>query len=391
MSGGASGNCTVWAKGKSFPPQYAGLLNAAYAHTFDFDDTHAQAVLHPGCTAIPAAIAQAQVSKCDGKTLLIAIATGYEVTCRISRALGGGGYVRGFHNTGTAGVFGAIAAISVIKGVSQEVIRNAFGIGASQASGSMQFLDNGAWNKRLHPGFAVHNAFVAVALAEAGVVGSTKSIEGRYGFLNAYSASARLEGLTEGLGSNWIFDKTAIKPFPACRMTHSAIELAAQISKEEQGRSVKEITVRLSPSCWNIVGRPDDNRVHPKVIVDAQFSIYYQTAVAWLYGMETGWSVYQNLENGEVNNLCDNIKAVSDDSVQNLEARLTVEFDNGETRTATLVHPLGEEEHPFVSERIEGKFMGLVKPVYAEGRAKEIVAAVKNLDSGDAVDFAKLL
>ena len=82
---GNTGRSTVYTKGVGFLPQWAGFLNAAYAHTFDFDDTHAASILHPGATAIPAALAQAELSGSDGKTFLLAVAVGYEITTRIGR------------------------------------------------------------------------------------------------------------------------------------------------------------------------------------------------------------------------------------------------------------------------------------------------------------------
>ena len=106
FSGNASGNCTILTKGQKYLPQYAALLNGAYCHTLDFDDTFADGPLHPGASIVSAAITQAEVSGADGKVLLTGLAAGYEIICRLSRALGYGAYERGFHNTGTAGILG---------------------------------------------------------------------------------------------------------------------------------------------------------------------------------------------------------------------------------------------------------------------------------------------
>ncbi len=88
--GGANGSSTVLTKGKKSTPQYAAFLNAAFGHSLDFDDTYAEGTLHAGVTAISAALAQAEVSEssstCDN--FLTAIAIGYEITCRLGKALG---------------------------------------------------------------------------------------------------------------------------------------------------------------------------------------------------------------------------------------------------------------------------------------------------------------
>ncbi len=391
--GGKSGQSTVFTKGSAFSLQYAGLLNAAFAHSFDFDDTHAPSILHPGTTAIPAALAQAEMLNSDGKTLLLGIAVGYEITCRIGRAYNYGGYTRGFHNTTTAGIFGAVAAISKIKGLSLDQVKNAFGLAGSKAAGSMQFLDNGSWNKRLHPGFAVHDAFVAVALAEAGVVGATRPIEGKYGALHSYSATSTTVGLTDNLGSEWIFRKTAIKPFPACRMTHSAIEAVSNVAREAAGKTVEQITVALSPGCYQLVGPPDANRIHPKTIVDGQFSMYYQVAIAWLHGMDIGWGMYDKsqMESPEVAALCDKVEVIIKDDVVDLAARLTFKWTDGTTTEASQVFPLGEPENPFSKERVQGKFLRMVAPAYDERTAKAILATINEIDQRNTGDLMKFL
>jgi 2-methylcitrate dehydratase PrpD len=140
--------CTVIGKGEPrFLAQYAGLLNAALSHSLDFDDTYAEGTLHAGCTAISAALAEAEVlgSDVSAEDFMLAVALGYEVTCRLGRELGFEAYDRGFHNTGTAGVFGAVAVIASLRRLSAQTIEMAFGLAGSKAAGSMQYLDNGSW------------------------------------------------------------------------------------------------------------------------------------------------------------------------------------------------------------------------------------------------------
>ncbi|PMD29631.1 2-methylcitrate dehydratase PrpD [Hyaloscypha variabilis F] len=207
----SSGTSTVLTRGSSFQPQYAMLLNGAYAHSLDFDDTHLEGVVHPGATVITAALTVAETLQSSGKELLTAIAAGHEVVCRLGIAIGSSGYAKGFHNTSTCGIFGAIAAISKLRGLKAEVIENAFGIGISKTAGNMQFLVSGAWNKRLHPGFAAHDAFLAVTFAEAGVVGALNAIEGEHGLLRMFGTVSNYDSILEAIGENWVCKDTAIK------------------------------------------------------------------------------------------------------------------------------------------------------------------------------------
>ena len=122
----SSGKSTAITRGAVFQPQYAMMLNGAYAHTLDFDDTHLEGVVHPGVSVITAALTEAENSSASGKQLLTAIAAGYEVVCRLGTAIGSSGYAKGFHNTSTCGIFGAITAISSLRGLDADTVENAF-------------------------------------------------------------------------------------------------------------------------------------------------------------------------------------------------------------------------------------------------------------------------
>ena len=388
--GGTGGHSTVYTKGNSFPVQSAALLNGAFAHTFDFDDTFAAGALHPGASVISAALAQSELSNVDAKTLLTALAVGYEVICRIARALGAGSYERGFHSTGTAGIYGAIAAVAKVKKLSHATTEMAFGLAGSRAAGSMQFLDNGSWNKRLHPGFAAHDALLCINLAEAGVIGSSKPLEGKAGFFHSYAVNADLSRLTEGLGKEWIFLSTALKPYPACRMTHTSIEIAERMAQEKPSVPVESITVAMHPICWNIVGTPQPNKIRPENIVDAQFSNYSQTAIAWLHGSKIGWGAYDKIYDADVQALAARVTVISDKEVVPLGARFHVIWQDGTEKKEELDAPLGEASNPFSLERIREKFLSLAKPVYGD-RASGILDTVQNLEKYRAMDLISLL
>ena len=390
----ADGSSTVICKGRSFTPPYAALLNGTFGHSFDFDDTHLTAVLHPGVSVIPAALAEAETRQAPGEELLTALAVGYEVTCRLGLALSDKAYARGFHNTSTAGIFGAVAAIAKLRNLSAEIVEMAFGMAGSKAAGSMQYLENGSWNKRLHPGFAAHDAFLCVALAEAGVLGATKILEGKFGFFEAYTTNGNIgyAALTRDFASDWVFTSTALKPFPGCRMTHTAIEVAGNIrGQHASAQEIETVTVAIKPTMWSVVGVPLPNKIHPQNEVDAQFSIYYQTAVALLDGSNTGWEVYSRLQDQDVCDLLGKITVVKEDSFKGMETRLTVRWKDGTEKTDMLVAPLGEDENPFSREKVVAKYMSLAGPVYGEKKAKLIMAIVDDVEDCRVEELMALL
>ncbi|KAJ0116617.1 2-methylcitrate dehydratase [Diaporthe amygdali] len=395
LSIGESGRSTIFGRGSTFTQSTASLLNGALSHSLDFDDTYAPGTLHIGVTVITAALAQAEtMPDLASGHLLAALAVGYETVCRISKAIGMGGYPKGFHNTSTCGIFGAVAAISNLRGLSAGAVENAFGLALSKTAGSMQYLENGAWNKRLHAGFAAADALLCVNLADAGVVGAAEAIEGKDGFLNSYAQGADLNALAvQDLGKRWELVETAIKPFPACRMTHGQIEMAAEIGRvaRSEGKKVAKIVVGLPKPCWEIVGAPVPNKIHPKTVVDAQFSSYYQTATSYLYGLDLGWAVYEKRDDPTVRDLSSKIIAEVDESLKSFESKLQVEWADGTEVSKSCMLPLGERERPIDWEGVKAKFQRLYAPVYGEETAEEVAALVKNLENVDVKHLMGIL
>ena len=197
-----SGEATVVGDSKTWTPAVAALLNGALGHSLDFDDTHADSSLHPSAPVVPAAFAVGEMVNASGRDVLTAIVAGYEVCCRLGNALDPTShYARGFHPTATAGTYGAAAAAAKLYGLTAEQIVAAFGVSGSQAAGSLQFLVNGAWNKRYQVGAAAMNGVIAASLAREGFVGATESVEGKHGLLVGYTDNARPDKATAGLGS----------------------------------------------------------------------------------------------------------------------------------------------------------------------------------------------
>ncbi|EXJ89615.1 hypothetical protein A1O3_02682 [Capronia epimyces CBS 606.96] len=408
-----SSSCTVLGKGRGWTPAYAGLLNAALGHSLDFDDTYAPGTLHAGVTAFGAGLSQAEVlshsdidTDIDIDRFLLAVAVGYEITCRLGRELGNEAYARGFHNTSTAGIFGAVATIAVLKRLPAATVADAFGLAGSKAAGSMQYLANGSWNKRLHPGFAVHDAFVCVALAEAGVVGAASILEdAKFGFLHAYSPKQDkdLHYLVADLAVRWEFLETSLKPFPACRMTHGFIEHAAKLGRDrDSDRSqslgppqVKRITLSLSPNNLLVVGAPTPNKIHPENMVDAQFSAYFTTANSFLYGSDNGVRCYEpdRLRDPAIRALADKIVCVADPSIKQFGSKIRVEYadGHGDPVEVDIPYPLGEAQHPFTRDQVDAKFFSLVNPVLGEERARRIKSVVDDIEKYTVVELLGLL
>lgn len=372
--------CTVIGQSDNWSPGQATLLNGTFAHTMDFDDTYALGALHPGAPVIPAALAAAeQAGDASGRTLLDAIAVGYEVVCRVGAAMFADSvYDRGFHTTSVAGIFGAVAAAGRMRGLDAATIEAAFGLAGSLAAGSMQYLENGAWNKRAHPGFAAHNALIALSLAQAGVLGAHEPLAGRYGVLTGYTDNPRAHLLTEGLGTLWTAEDTGIKPYPSCRFTHGAVDAALELRGRlsAEARRAAVLQIELSPKAFQIVGEQQPNKISAGNAVEGQFSVYFQTAVAWLDG-KVEWQSYERLGAEDIEALTHRMKVSINPEVASFGARLSVQGH------PELVHevdePSGEPSTPLGRPRLRQKFLSLAEPVYGKAGAERIAERLLNL------------
>ncbi len=270
----------------------AATINGFLCHGLDFDDTHLGGIVHPTASVFPAVLSAGMHSGASGEAMLLAYIAGVEVAARIGAVAAGAFHKAGFHPTGIAGVFGCALAAGRLFGLTAREMTHAQGIALSMASGSMEFLEDGAWNKRLHPGWAAQAGITAAALARQGFVGATNPYAGRYGLFNIYMAggadAVALARATAGLGQRWELMHTAIKPYPACHFTHACIDAALILRGQGVDADAIESVEALVPErVIAVVCEPAANKQHPANAYDAQFSIPFLVAAAFRRGRLT--------------------------------------------------------------------------------------------------------
>lgn len=365
---GAPGEARVFGQEQGYGPATAALLNGVLGHSLDFDDTHADSSLHPSAPVVPAALAAAEMAGASGRDLLVAIVAGYEVCCRLGNALDPTShYARGFHPTATAGTFGAAAAAGKLLGLDAAGIASAFGVAASQAAGSLQFLVNGGWNKRYQVGAAAMNGLIAATLASEGFVGAADAIEGKHGFLHGYTDNARPDMAVADLGSVYETMKIGIKPYPSCRYTHAAIDGLIAL-RSEHGWSTDDIveaTIGLHRNGIVLTGAPLDEKRRPRSVVDGQFSMPFTAAVT-LHQGSFGWDDYALLGDPEIEAIAARIDVRQDERLEGLRhpfgAHVMVRTRDG-TYERMITDPSGEPDSFPPQAQMEDKFMTLARPV----------------------------
>src|ERR1700733_3382927 len=226
---------SVLGRAERLDPLHASLMNGISSHVYDFDDTTPKNYMHPTSPVASALFAWASANPVTGRDFMEAFITGFEAEMRIGNAVYPAHYDAGWHITGTAGVFGASAAIGKLLGLSLQQMIWATGLAATQAAGIREMF--GSMAKAFHPGRAAQNGYAAALLAQAGFTAGERGIEGPRGFAAVQAATYDLSKITAGLGTEFELRANTYKPFPCGIVNHPTIDGAIQLHDEDRPAS----------------------------------------------------------------------------------------------------------------------------------------------------------
>jgi len=389
---GANGCSTVIGTRMRTIPGFAALANGAAAHGIEQDDTHSGGSIHLGATMYSAALALAETlpdtePQAEMEALLAAVVAGYEAAARIAMAVQPKEhYALGFHMTATCGVFGAAITSAKLLGLTPEQTLAAVGIAGSMAAGSMEFLAEGAWTKRIHPGLAAQNGIHAALLAAEGFTGPLHILEGRDGFLHGYSRNPAADRLTADLGKSFEILHTAVKPHSCCRYMQGPVDAILAMMREHhlQAGQIQRIEVGVLEAGWGIVAEPKAKKYNPESVVDAQFSMPFGAAVAVIEGA-AGLDQFtpENTRSPKIRDLMSRVVLVKDARLeetfpQEWPARVVIELENGQRHESFVRYPKGDPENPLSWEEMTAKFRALAGTVVSGKRCDEIIAAISS-------------
>jgi 2-methylcitrate dehydratase PrpD len=378
------------------------MANAAAAHAIEFDDTHNAASLHPGVVIFPASTAAALIADADDATFMLGVVVGYETMCRIGRAINPSShYQRHFHPTGTVGHFGAAASAARILGLGPETTTAALGIAATMAAGSMEFLVDGAWTKRIHPALAARNGIEAALLASEGFVAPADGIGGPRGFLASYSANPNPDLVLAGFGEMPLeVRSTSIKAHTCCRYNQGPIDAILELrgAHNLSADDVTHVKVGMVATGLDIVWDPPAAKRRPHSVVDAQFSMPFAAAVAIAHG-RAALQEYSDsqLADPRILRLMDATECVHDAELDRTFPRMwrawaEVETKDGRTVRTTVDYPKGDPENAFTPRELRAKFASLAEPAYGADGADLIAAAADKIpDPGSLSALLALL
>jgi 2-methylcitrate dehydratase PrpD len=254
---------SVARQAESDPLTRAALLG----NVLEMDDVHRGAILHPGPVVWPAALSAARETGADMAALLDGAVRGYEAVIAFGATFDAWHYAH-WHNTATAGGFGAAAAAASIFGLDADATADALGHAGSLAGGLWRMRHEESMTKQLHVAQAALTGLWHARLASAGAKGPRRILEGEQGLYAAMTCEPK----PLVLGAGWRIDEVSFKPWGACRHAHPAIDAALEL--KTSGKLHAPVTVQTYRDALVFCDRPE-----PQSVLDAKFSIQHSVAI----------------------------------------------------------------------------------------------------------------
>ncbi|HLX55942.1 MAG TPA: MmgE/PrpD family protein [Ktedonobacteraceae bacterium] len=390
-------SATIFGRQERAEASWAAFANGIAGHGLEMDDVENASSLHPGVVVLPAALGLAEQLASSPADFYASVVAGYEITLRAGAALNpAAAYERGFHPTAVCGALGAAAACARLLKLSSEQVNMALGIAGSMAAGSMAYLHDGAWTKRLHPGWACHAGITAARLAAAGFVGPTDILEGRYGFLHAYSSAGDVEQLWREPDEEYAIMRVSLKPYACCRYMHGPIDCLFDILRLHQPdpQHIARVSCGVLTGGRGLIADPIEQKRRVDNVVEAQFSMPFGAAVALLTG-KAGLPVFTDewIQHPALRALMQKVECYSAPDLDDYypaewRASARVEMDDGTEYSARVRYALGDPHNPLSWEQLEARFHELVAPVIEdEHKREEIIKWVRELDNLERIEF----
>jgi 2-methylcitrate dehydratase PrpD len=371
----ARGHVQLLGRPELLDEHWAALFSGTAGHYDDFDDTHLATVIHPGASALAVLVALHDSTGASGELCLRAFAVGCEVQLRIGNAISPNHYDRGWHITGTCGVFGATVAAAVLMGMDSNELRAALAAASTMTLGQREAF--GSMTKPYHAGKAAANGILAARLGSAGYPGDDDPL-GDTGVLTMFADSVDEAQLFKSWSCDWELERNAFKPYPCGIVAHPAIDAAIEASGRLQDSSaIESVEVSCHPLVPELMGI-----VQPIDGLQARFSARHGVAVGLLDG-KAGLQEFSNSRAGasDVARLRGLTALLPSSEIARDEVKITVLLAGGQRVEAHVPHARGSLARPLTDTELLAKVDALMAPVLGTGSAASISQLVEGLDS----------
>ena len=373
------------------PLRDAAVVNGMLMHGLDYDDTHAVGVSHLTVSTLPAALACGAERGVSGADLLVAYIGGVEAGARLASVVKGAFHQIGFHPTGLIGAFACAIVAGRLNGLDARQLAGAQGIALSFASGNLQFIEDGSWTKRIHPGWAAASGITAAALAADDIPAPREAYEGRFGLYRSHLppaefAASDLSVANADLGKVWELDNVAIKPFPACHFVHGCADAAIAIHREGIDIArIRSVRALIPEGVVKSVAEPVAAKRRPASDYDAKFSIPYAVASGLARGkLGLAELVPAAFTEPRIEALMDKVDYEADPAStfpKHYTGEVVVTLDDGSVRSHRIAVNRGNPEQPLTNAEIEEKYFDNAGLRYSRAQAAAVREAILGLES----------
>ena len=343
----------------------AALVNGTLSHALDYDDTHFAHIGHPSVAVLPAVLALAETLGTPLTEAIDAATIGVEGSVIVGVWLGRAHYQVGYHQTATAGAFGATLAAARLLGLDKGQTRNALGLCASMASGvKAQF---GTMAKPLNAGLAARTGVEAALWAQAGMTAAEDGLGGPLGFGETHYGEAADVKIPR---KDWQISSISHKFHACCHGLHAMLEALGGADVEAE--RIEAIKIRTHPRWMSVC-----NIAAPKTGLEVKFS-YAHTGAMTLLRHGTGAIANFSDAVARDKDICalrNRIDVVEDDSLSETQSLITLTLVSGEVRR--LRHDLMA---PMTLEARSDKLRTKVRALLGDARAAALWQAAIGTD-----------
>jgi 2-methylcitrate dehydratase PrpD len=378
---GGNAQASVVASALKTSAPNAAFVNAMCAHADETDDFEPQTKAHPGCSALPAALAMAEKNAASGEALLRAVALGYDLGCRLLMALGPD-LVRATHRSaeGVSATFTALGAASALTSLDESRLRFAISYAAQQVSGLWSWINDEEHVEKAFDfaGMGARNGVTAVSMVEAGLTGTSDVLDGTHNLLIALSTQPKPEAMLEALGTHYYVTETAIKTYSVGYPCQSALDALLSLRQQHSltPEAVDSIVVTLPTDAIGIVGdsaMPDVNCPHLVALAllkgGVSFADSHNSA---LLRDPTLLGIRQKIQLAGAASLMDPAAPRG--------AIVEIKLKDGRELQHHTRFPPGTKENPLSTEAVAAKARDLMLPVLGPKRTQSLIEQVNQLE-----------
>ncbi|MBI4200038.1 MAG: MmgE/PrpD family protein [Chloroflexi bacterium] len=391
------GKATVLGTSLTTSASLAALANGVAGHADDYDDTQLSSspdrtyglLTHPTVPALAATLAVGQQVGATGREFLTALCAGSEVECKMAEAIDPSHYLRGFHTTGTIGIFAAAAGAAKLLGLSPEQTRHALGIAASKSAGIR--VNFGTMTKPYHAGAAAENGVTAALLAKLGYQADPNALDGRWGFFQVAGGGCDPARLVGKLGNPYTLQRpgVSVKPYPCGSLAHPSMDALLDLVREHDIRpgQVEEVRLGAGSNILNPLRYQE-----PQNELEAKFSLPFCLAILVLR-RRAGLQEFtpEVVLSRPVREMMKRVRTYHSPEIEakggdRIRSRVEVRLKDGRTLVREAETSRGTPERPMSREELEGKFTDCAQRLLTQERTRAALAAIHRVEEMPSLD-----